>query len=317
MSSGSSATFAMYEGGFGLQSFLRRQVARGVGVALLVLVAFGLASLATWNVADPSLSYATDNPVTNAMGFPGAVFSDIAMQFFGLASVAGLVPAVFWGIFLTTARGVDRPWRRVGAWLAGAVLSAGVAGCLTPPQTWPLPTGLGGVFGDMVLAAPAIVSGNYPTGWFGMMVAALLLGPAVWLTLYGAGALGRKAVPVMAETEPEAFDDYAEAEEEDEDEDGGGYVALGILVHWWLSARAFLRRRFSTHEADLSEEFDVPLPQGAAMVQEPGEDGRIEPDFHEDGLGAEALADVSPRAERSPTPHHAEPAAPPAAPVQQ
>ena len=46
-----------------------------------------IAALATWNVADPSFSHATDNPVSNAMGFPGAVLADLSMQFLGLASV--------------------------------------------------------------------------------------------------------------------------------------------------------------------------------------------------------------------------------------
>ena len=71
-------------------------------------VAFALAALGTWNVDDPSFSHATDNLVTNAMGYPGAVFSDLAMQFFGLSSVAALVPAVIWGFLLASGRGVDR-----------------------------------------------------------------------------------------------------------------------------------------------------------------------------------------------------------------
>ena len=92
-----SAQFALDESDHGLQAFARRQIWRAVGIALLLTVAFCLASLGTWNVADPSFSHATANPVTNAMGYPGAVFSDLAMQFFGLASVATLMPAVIWG----------------------------------------------------------------------------------------------------------------------------------------------------------------------------------------------------------------------------
>jgi DNA segregation ATPase FtsK/SpoIIIE, S-DNA-T family len=291
MSSGSSAAFAIYGSGFSLQSFLRRQAARGVGFALLALVAFCLGSLATWNVADPSFSYATDNPVTNALGYPGAVYADIAMQFFGLASVAGLVPAVFWAILLIAGRRIDRLGRRLVAWFGGAVLSAGVAGCLTPPATWPLPTGLGGVFGDMVLSAPAMFTGDYPTGIFGVVVAAVLIGPAAWLTLYGAGAFGRSAMPVpAAEPEEEPADAY-----DDEDEEEGGFVAFGVLAHWWLYMSAFLRRRFAVHGRDLPEEFDVPTPAPVLMAARAADRSmRIEPGFDDGDLDFAPFDDYAP-----------------------
>ncbi|TIV63267.1 MAG: cell division protein FtsK, partial [Mesorhizobium sp.] len=92
MRSGASAPLALTDTGHGIQAL--------VGAGLFVFTAFGVASLATWNVADPSFSHATNNIVTNAMGYAGAVFSDLAMQFFGLAAVAGLVPAVVWGFLL-------------------------------------------------------------------------------------------------------------------------------------------------------------------------------------------------------------------------
>ena len=98
MRSGASAPLALDGAGHGMQAFARRQVGRLAGAALLAAVVFAVASLATWNVADPSFSHATANPVTNAMGYPGAVFSDLAMQFFGLSAVAGLVPAVVWAL---------------------------------------------------------------------------------------------------------------------------------------------------------------------------------------------------------------------------
>ncbi|RWQ26138.1 DNA translocase FtsK 4TM domain-containing protein, partial [Mesorhizobium sp.] len=151
MRSGASAPLALADTEHGIRAFARRQVGRLLGAGLFALVAFGVASLATWNVADPSFSHATDNIVTNAMGYVGAVFSDLAMQFFGLAAVAALVPAVVWGSLLFSARGVDRLPKRGLAWFGYAVLAAAMAGCVVPPKTWPLPTGLGGVFGDMVL----------------------------------------------------------------------------------------------------------------------------------------------------------------------
>ena len=92
MRSGVTVPLALEDTAHGFQAFLRRQAGRLAGVGLFAFVALGLASLGTWNVADPSFSHATDAPVSNAMGYPGAVFSDLAMQFFGLSSVAALVP---------------------------------------------------------------------------------------------------------------------------------------------------------------------------------------------------------------------------------
>ena len=177
MRSGAAAPLALTDTENGLGPFLRRQVGRLIGLGIFGAVAFALASLGTWNVADPSLSHATDNPVTNAMGFPGAAFSDLAMQFYGLSAVAALAPAVIWGILFATARGIDRKIKRGVAWFGASLLAAGVSGCVTPPDTWPLPSGLGGVFGDMVLKIPALAIGGYPTGLVAMALAASLAIP--------------------------------------------------------------------------------------------------------------------------------------------
>ncbi|RWQ41441.1 MAG: DNA translocase FtsK [Mesorhizobium sp.] len=245
MRSGASAPLALADTGHGIGAFARRQVGRLVGAGLFALVAFGIASLATWNVADPSFSHATDNIVTNAMGYVGAVFSDLAMQFFGLAAVAALVPAVVWGFLLFSARGVDRLPKRGLAWFGYAVLAAAMAGCVVPPKTWPLPTGLGGVFGDMVLNIPGFFVGGYPTGLIASVLAVFLAAPALWLFAYGSALIARKngfaVLEQQAAPDPRDQDDLLF--DNDEDEGDEGILALGAITHWWLSLRAYLRRR--------------------------------------------------------------------------
>ncbi|WP_244439980.1 DNA translocase FtsK 4TM domain-containing protein, partial [Nitratireductor aquibiodomus] len=282
MSSGSSAFLAMDENSYGLQAFLRRQAARAGGLALLAFVAFAVAALATWNVADPSFSHATANPVTNAMGYPGAVFSDLAMQFYGLAALVGLVPAVCWGALLLLGRQIDRGVRRAGSWFLGAVLAAGIVGAFAPPPTWPLPTGLGGVLGDMILSLPAKFIGAYPRGFAGFVIAAILAAPAGWLLAYGAGLISRPGADDFADD----MEDEAAFDTLDDEEESGGSVILGYMAHWWLSFCAFFRRNLvraapresqRVRAADMDEDGDMPFDDFDMDVR--SEDARVEPDF--------------------------------------
>ena len=57
---------------------------RLIGAVVLGLVAIVMVSLASWSVDDPSLSYATDKPVHNWLGYPGAVIADLSFQVVGL-----------------------------------------------------------------------------------------------------------------------------------------------------------------------------------------------------------------------------------------
>jgi S-DNA-T family DNA segregation ATPase FtsK/SpoIIIE len=277
-----SAQFALEGSDHGLQAFARRQVRRAVGAGLFLTVAFCLASLGTWNVADPSFSHATANPVTNAMGYAGAVFSDLAMQFFGLSAVAALVPAVIWGVLFFAGRGVDKLPKRSGAWFGGALLAAAAAGCIAPPETWPLPTGLGGVFGDMVLKIPAAVTGQYPTGMLATILLVLLAVPTLWLCAYGAGLLARENgfAPIeSAGRKPKPEADLAE----DDDEDSEGILALGLVTHWWLSARGFVRRRMAARRGvdhdDDGGDVEFPVAEPRIRMSDRSSDARIEPEF--------------------------------------
>ncbi|WP_256752002.1 DNA translocase FtsK [Mesorhizobium sp. Mes31] len=293
MRSGASAPLALTDMGHGMQAFARRQVGRLVGAGLFALVAFGVASLATWNVADPSFSHATNNTVTNAMGYAGAVFSDLAMQFFGLAAVAALVPAVIWGFLLFSARGVDRLPKRGLSWFGFALLAAAMAGCVVPPKTWPLPTGLGGVFGDMVLKIPGVVIGGYPTGLVASIIAILLAAPALWLFAHGSALIGRKNGFAVMEDEPAA--DPREDDllfDNDEDEGDEGILALGAITHWWLSLRAWMHRR-AVRRRQERDEFEPEMEQRSTAWRRAAE--RVESaEFAESRMSQDGRARVEP-----------------------
>jgi DNA segregation ATPase FtsK/SpoIIIE, S-DNA-T family len=258
---------------------LRTPIRISGGMVVFAALAFAVAALATWNVDDPSFSYASGGTPTNALGFPGAAFADIAMQFFGLAAVIALVPVVFWAIFLV--RGVPlTPFpKRMIAWFAGSVLAAAVLSCITPPPHWPLPTGLGGVFGDTVLRIPGSLFGGYPSGFYSVLVGLILVFPAIWFSMYGAGLVDRRQASVPDE---EGYDEDYDADEDEEDEDGAErFLALGAVTHWWYSARAQMRRlsggliatRQPRSRRDIDEPYDFNEDEFMRL------DGRREPQF--------------------------------------
>src|ERR1044071_7848166 len=62
------------------REIIRRRLSELAGLALITLALLGAIALATWSVQDPSLSHATQKPIHNLLGYPGAIFSDLAMQ---------------------------------------------------------------------------------------------------------------------------------------------------------------------------------------------------------------------------------------------
>src|SRR3989440_5083359 len=172
-----------------LRAALRRRMHEIVGVALIAVAGIVAAALATWSVQDPSLSHATNAPVRNMLGLPGAIGADLMMQLLGIATIALLFPVAAWGWRLLTHRPFDRERVRLVLWVIGAVAAAGFASCLPPSKSWPLPTGLGGVIGDAMLRAPAWVFGA-PLSGAPRFSIAIVIGIAAFTTLALAAGFG-------------------------------------------------------------------------------------------------------------------------------
>ncbi len=298
MGRANSPTFDGRHNRFVLTAFFMRQIMALGGFTLLALIALGIASLATWNVADPSLSYATANEPTNLLGHSGAIFADLMMQFFGLSSIVSLLPVLAWAIILIAGRKFNRVPARLVAWVAGAFVGAASLGCFPAPVTWPLPNGIGGVIGDMILRFPALFIGAYPTGTVATVLGVLFALPAAWLMLFAAGLLGtpdeEDYVEPVAPTQSKARS--VRQEEEDEDDDGEGFLArilpLGLLAHYWYITQARFRRLFGLKSKSLHDEFEQPYDFNEyefGTLNEPSRlktainrlDQRAEPSFEE------------------------------------
>src|SRR6201987_1685997 len=107
-----------------LGAVLKRRLREAGGIALISLAMMAALALATWSVNDPSFSHATDAPVHNMLGQPGAIAADLMLQLLGLGSLALLLPIAVWGYRLLGHRPLSRERMRVVLWLVGAVLAS-------------------------------------------------------------------------------------------------------------------------------------------------------------------------------------------------
>ena len=222
--------------------FARRQLLRLSGVAMIAGALFATAALATWNIGDPSLNHATGNEVVNAMGPIGAIIADILTQFFGVGALPALLPMAAFG--LTLARGRDHGSNRLRGlyWLGMILIGCAALACLSRPATWPLPSGLGGLTGDLVMKIPAMILGSYPAGISGTILAVVLAMPALLLMARAMAPQGLEAKPVkrsVSQSKPSTRTAQSIADDEGDDDDShDGSAFIGAIAHTWLSAKA-------------------------------------------------------------------------------
>ena len=280
-----------------IREALARRLRQLAGLGLLALSGGTAAALMTWSVQDPSLSHATSRAIRNIAGYPGAIGADLLMQILGLGAVMLILPVAIWGWRMLTHRTFDREALRITCWILCTVISAGFASCWPHGGAWPLPTGLGGVVGDALLRAPAVVFG--PPGFAYCLVLGIILGVAMTATFLVASGMGSR--PQEEELTPIEDDDAPFVEEDDR-----GSVSLGWLFHAAMSAKARLGWLLSLAYGRLVA--SSPTPRASSFErQEPNLGGRAAPsiapradeDFEEED-DEEAPAARAPRKKAAP-----------------
>ncbi len=247
------------------RDILRRRLSEIAGLVLTTVAFLAAVALASWSVQDPSLSNAAQTPVRNLLGMPGAIFADLAMQLLGLAAVMLLLPEMLLGWRLLSHRATGGKWRNL-LWILATFFAAAFASTLPRIGSWPLPTGLGGVFGDAMLRGPVLIFGALHGTK--LLIAAAVFGAATVLTIALAAGFGWPQAD--AERKPRRAP-VVEQTEDDEEQREHASAWLGFIAHALLSWRAragrLLRRMLHPEPAERS-----PAPSG--VRQEPRFDGR-------------------------------------------
>jgi S-DNA-T family DNA segregation ATPase FtsK/SpoIIIE len=299
----------------GLGGLMRRKLRQLVGLGVLAGVCIAALAMLTWTAGDPSLSHATNAPVKNWVGRPGAILADLLMQLFGLAAIVLLAIAAAWGWRLLRNRAFDREALRIPLGLAAAMATAVAVSLMPSPRGWPLPTGIGGVIGDGGLAVISTILGRPDAAVRGIIGLVILTGAAVLAAI--AICLLLKPEPTTLEEEIDRVAPKARKPVDDDREPGfvGRAVSSGVgaLAHGALSVKARLQR-MAAEAPDAARQAAGAEP-GTAEPRGPGLVARAKTYFTEaddDGLpstrrssGVRREPVMDAPAERQPRTYHA------------
>ncbi|MGH6713993.1 MAG: DNA translocase FtsK [Bradyrhizobium sp.] len=251
-----------------IRDALARRLREVAGLCLIAVSGVAAAALMTWSVQDPSLSHATSRAIRNILGYPGAIGADLLMQILGLGAIMLILPVAVWGWRMLTHRTFDREALRLGCWILCTIIAAGFASCWPHGGAWPLPTGLGGVVGDALVRAPAVIFG--PAGFIYRLVLGAILFAAMCASFLFASGWGSRPRDDQ-ELTPIEDDDAPFEEERDRSS-----VSLGWIYHALMSAKARLGWLMSTAYRSLVA--SAPQPRTASFErQEPNLSGRQAP----------------------------------------
>ena len=234
-----------------LRPFLAKRLTECGGLVLFTGAVALTVALATWSIADPSLNHATDQRAHNVLGRPGAVVADLAMQLLGLGSIVLALPPVLWGVRLMRERDLPHGGVRIALWCVGVLCASAVASALPPTARWPLPTGMGGVAGDALLAGTRMLVGPL-AAFAGFVFAAIAI-----LSLTAACRVARPEFEDEDEAPyaaPRAPVRSGRADERhDPDEPSLGILSLGAVAQAVMRGRDTLRDRVEAWKAPADE----------------------------------------------------------------
>ena len=258
-----------------LKLFFGRRLSEIIGIGLIVIAICIALALVSWSVQDPSFNQAVNRPVSNLLGRPGAILSDVMIQLFGLGAIAWLAPLGFLGFRLMSGKVITPIKLRLFVWVLGGLSLCGLISALPMMGNWPLPIGLGGIVGDAMLNAVQKLPAFAGTSTRALMLA--LFGFIGFFGLVIASGIGfgptKASQSSWSETDGHSSS-YHDLDDEDQDHQSDPNTAivwLGAIIH------SFLRLKNAIHRWYLARV----TPEDPFNALHSKRNGRMEPGLSE------------------------------------
>ncbi len=230
-----------------LKLFFGRRLSEIIGIGLIVIAICIALALVSWSVQDPSFNQAVNRPVSNLLGRPGAMLSDVMIQLFGLGAMAWLAPLGFLGFRLMSGKLISPLKLRLMVWVLGGLAACGLISALPTIGNWPLPIGLGGIVGDAILNTAQKLPAFAGTSTRALLIALFGLIGLFGLAIASGVGFGPRNDFSSSWNEADTRSQSSYADQDDEESDRQGdpnfaIVWLGALIHGVLSVKNAIHR---------------------------------------------------------------------------
>ena len=230
-----------------LKLFFGRRLSEIIGIGLIVIAICIALALVSWSVQDPSFNQAVNRPVSNLLGRPGAMLSDVMIQLFGLGAMAWLAPLGFLGFRLMSGKLISPLKLRLVVWVLGGLAACGLISALPTIGNWPLPIGLGGIVGDAILNTAQKLPAFAGTSTRALLIALFGLIGLFGLAIASGVGFGPRNDFSSSWNEADTRSQSSYADQDDEESDRQGdpnfaIVWLGALIHGVLSVKNAIHR---------------------------------------------------------------------------
>ena len=155
-----------------------RRLKELLGFILCIISLALIITIISYHPSDPSLNSSGSNSVKNILGLPGSYIADLILQIFGITALLPSLVFSAWGWRLLKNAGLHFIWLRALALISGMVFASIAVSVITPPEVWPLRTGLGGITGNTLYfqSIAAMQPFNILYGKAGLIILCALLG---------------------------------------------------------------------------------------------------------------------------------------------
>ena len=134
-----------------INNFIKNRLIEFLGVLLMFVSIFLLASIITYSPSDPNFIYSPENTeIKNIGGFYGSVVADFLLQSIGLISILLVLNFFYWGLKVITAKTINNFITKVFYILIYIIFGTTILNGFYNNSFWLIDNGNGGFVGHVI-----------------------------------------------------------------------------------------------------------------------------------------------------------------------